>query len=174
MRATRAGARIFYRLAQGLVALAGQVDEAERSAALHELPAAARTAFLALPPAYQRHHLTVYRRLRAAGCRDRDLLAAALLHDIGKVEGCRRVQLWQRAAVVLLRPWPALLARLSAAPAPAWRYGFYLHAHHPALGAARAAALGCSPRTVALIAAHGATRADSPDLTLLQAADDAA
>ncbi len=174
MLATQVRARVAYRIGQGLAALAGRVDAAERTAALNALPAAARTAFLELPPAYQRHHPAVYRRLQAAGCRDHDLLTAALLHDIGKVEGRRRVQLWQRAAVVLLRPWPALLARLGAAPAPAWRYGFYLHAHHPALGAARAAALGCSPRTVALIAAHGAAQTDSPDLARLQEADDAA
>jgi hypothetical protein len=169
-------ARIRYRVGQGWGALAGRVDPDQRAAAMIWLPPAARSAFAALPRADQRHHLAVFGRLWARGCRDADLLAAALLHDIGKVDGRRRVWLWQRTTVVLLRRWPALLDRLSALPAPAWRYGFYLLAHHPALGAAQAARLGCSSRAVALIAAHAAHQSpasEDPDLALLQAADDA-
>jgi hypothetical protein len=146
--------RAAYRVGQGVRALAGRVDAAERAEALAWLPPAARDAFRRMPAAYQRHHLIVYRRLRAVGCRDGDVLAAALLHDIGKVAGRRRVLLWQRVAVVLLRPWPGLVARLAAEPAPGWRVGFVLHARHAALGAARAAALGCTARAVALIAHH--------------------
>lgn len=166
-------ARIRYRFGQGWAALAGRVDPDQRAWALAWLPPAARAAFAALPRADQRHHLAVFGRLWERGCRDADLLAAALLHDIGKVDGRRRVWLWQRTAVVLLRRRPDLLARLGAPPAPAWRYGFYLHAHHPALGAAQAARLGCSPRAVALIAAHQTPATGDADLAALQAADDA-
>jgi hypothetical protein len=165
-------ARIAYRVGQGWRAVAGRVDEDERAAALAWLPERARAAFVSLPVAYQRHHLDVYRRLWQAGCRDGDVLAAALLHDVGKVDGRRRVWLWQRVAAVLLGRWPALLAQLGEPSAGGWCYGFYLHVHHPAIGAARAAALGCSPRTVALIAAHQETASADPALALLRAADD--
>jgi hypothetical protein len=164
--------RAVYRLSQGVAALTGRVDEAERAVALTCLPGPARAVFRALPASYQHHHLRVYRRLWQAGCRDRDVLAAALLHDMGKVDGRQRVCLWQRALVVLLGRWPGLLAWLAAAPARGWRYGFYLHARHAALGAAQAAALGCTPRTVALIAAHQDGGLDDAGLAQLRSADD--
>lgn len=166
------GAR--YRMTQGLRALAGPIDPVERAAALTWLPPPARTAFLALPEAYQRHHLAVYRHLHQTGCQDTDVLAAALLHDIGKCDGAHQVRLWQRTAIVLLTPWPWIIERLSRSPAAGWRYGFYLHHHHPALGARRAAALGCSPRTVALIAAHQDGDLADAGLATLRAADDRA
>jgi hypothetical protein len=166
--------RARYRWSQGWAALHARVDETERAAALAWLPGPARVVFRSLPAADQCHHLTVYRRLWGMGCRDGDLLAAALLHDIGKVDGRRCVRLWQRVAVVLLRPWPALMTHLAAAPPRAWRYGFYLHAHHPALGARQAAALGCSARTVALIAAHQCGELSDDGLAMLRVVDDGA
>jgi len=172
MRPLTAGGRVAYRVRQGLVALAVRVDEAERAAAVMWLPGPARAVFRSLPCADQHHHLTVFRRLWQAGCRDQDVLAAALLHDMGKIDGCRRVWLWQRVVAVLLGRWPALLTRLAALPATGWRYGFHLHACHPTLGADQAAALGCSSRTVALIAAHQAGDLDDPGLASLRAADD--
>ena len=165
--------RIAYRLGQGARALLARPPAAERAAALAWLPAPAQAAFLAMPAAYQRHHLDVYHRLWRGGCRDGEVLASALLHDIGKLDGRRRVWLWQRVAVVLLRPWPNLLERLAAPTAGGWRHGFHLHRHHPALGAARATALGCSPRVAALIAAHQSGDLNDPGLSLLRAADDA-
>jgi hypothetical protein len=167
-------AHLAYRVGQGWRALAGQIVVTERAAALTWLPEAARAAFMALPGAYQRHQLAVFGRLWATGCRDGDVLVAALLHDAGKIDGRRRVWLWQRVVVVLLGGWPAALAWLARAPTPGWRYGFYLHAHHPALGAARARRLGCAPRVAALIAAHQHGDLADPGLALLRAADDGA
>ena len=43
-------------------------------------------AFRRLPAADQRHAAAVLRLLLAEGARDPDLLVAALLHDLGKVE----------------------------------------------------------------------------------------
>src|SRR5256885_16489165 len=63
------------------------------------LPAAALALFKTMSPADQRHSLRVCRGLQAHGCRDRDLLAAALLHDVGKAGG--RVPFWGRPAIVL-------------------------------------------------------------------------
>src|SRR6266700_7306818 len=63
------------------------------------LPAAALALFKTMSPADQRHSLRVCRGLQAHGCRDKDMLAAALLHDVGKAGG--RVPFWTRPVIVL-------------------------------------------------------------------------
>jgi hypothetical protein len=97
-----------------------------------------------------------------------------LLHDIGKVAVNGRVRLIDRAAkVVLARVSPQLLSWLARLPAPRWRRGLALAVHHPRLGAARAADLGCSPRACWLIAHHEDEPAPEDDaLTMLCRVDD--
>jgi hypothetical protein len=117
------------------------------------LPAGGRALFSSMSLNDQRHSLTVYRALRARGCEDPDLLAAALLHDSGKGGG--RVRLWVRPPFVLLRAFaPGLLRWLAARPAPFWRRPFYYAWHHPEIGAELAAQAGLSDRAVLLIRTH--------------------
>ena len=133
-------------------------------------------AFRVLSLHDQAHLCRVYRWLQDRGVTDPDLLVAALLHDLGKVSSAGRVRLADRVArVVLARLAPGVLARLARLPAPRWRHGLALAVHHPALGAAQAAELGCSPHTCWLIAHHedADPRADSA-LALLAEADRAA
>jgi len=79
------------------------------------LPAAALALFKTMSPADQRHSLRVCRGLQAHGCRDRDMLAAALLHDVGKAGG--RVPFWTRPVIVLGKKLaPGLLKRLVVYP----------------------------------------------------------
>ena len=161
------------RLRQGLVALAPRVP-ADRDAILaRTLTATQARAFRGLPAHDQAHLCRVYRLLRSAGVEDGDLLAAALLHDLGKVAPGARVRLPDRIAKVLLRRLaPGLLRHMARQPAPPWRRGLALAVHHPALGAARAAELGCSPRVCWLITHHEDTGAlGDPDLARLAAAD---
>jgi hypothetical protein len=133
-----------------------------------------------MAPADQRHAARVARSLLAEGARDPDLIVAALLHDLGKVDpqGEGRVTVAHRVAKVLLaRLSPGTWARLSATPSPGFARGCYLLQHHPALGAAWAAALDVSPRARALIAAHqeGTACSDAADALLrLRRADDRA
>jgi hypothetical protein len=109
--------------------------------------------FRTMPPSDQRHSLNVYRALLSAGQTNRDLLVAALLHDVGKAGG--QLCLWHRVAIVLLRAfWPAMLERLSRGKVRGWRAGFVIHRRHPELGAAQAEAVGCSSLTVDLIRRH--------------------
>ena len=95
----------------------GRLDAADRAILEQTLPPAGRALFAAMAANDQRHSLAVFRALRARGCDDAELLAAALLHDSGKGSG--RVRLWMRPTVVLLRACaPGLLRWLARAPAP--------------------------------------------------------
>lgn len=162
-----------YRTAQGLRALSSPLlplDTAARDAALAILPAPAARAFRALPKADQCHALRVYQMLVTSGETDSDLLAAAVLHDIGKHP---IVGITQRTARVLLARWPRALMWTAADGRllPRWRSGMARLLNHAALGADLAASWGCTPATVAIIrASHDA---DAPEnVRRLQAADD--
>ncbi len=140
-----------YQLARSLAVR--DLDADDRAILAEALPPRGRALFATMSRNDQRHSLTVYRALRATGCMDGELLAAALLHDSGK--GAGRVPLWVRPPVVLLRAFaPGVLRFLSRAPRPWWRRPFYNAAHHAAIGADLAAATGLSPRVALLIRTH--------------------
>lgn len=139
------------------------------------LPAAAVELFQAMPRYDQRHALSVFRTLRQQGHAEPDLLAAALLHDVGKtVPRGGGLRLWHRVAVVLMRAfWPGLLERLGRDEPGSWRQAFYVQQHHAALGAELARQAGCSTTTVDMIRRHEdpPERTDDPLLAALQAVD---
>ena len=134
----------------------------------HEiLPPSAWALFDGMPVADQRHGLDVAGRLLARGIDDRDVLAAALLHDAAKGT---RLRIWHRVGGVLLAAVaPGALRRL-ASPEPASRgYPWYLLLHHAELSAQIARGAGLSERCAAFIRS---TPADA-DRTLAQALHDA-
>ena len=101
-----------YRVGQFLRALTAQVPEEEIEQATHILTPEARALFRRQAIQDQRHALAVYHTLRRAGHTNPQLLAAGLLHDVGKAAA--RLPAWQRAVIVLLNRFaPCLLARLS-------------------------------------------------------------
>ena len=128
-------------------------------------------------PADRQHAYRVLCALTAAGCEHPALLAAALLHDVGKTR-CRP-RIWERVlGTVIERLVPGRIERWGTGEARGWRRPFVIRAQHAAWGAQMAAAAGSSPLTVTLIRRHQDKSAASGSgetaalLRCLQAADD--
>ncbi len=153
-----------YRVKQFFGALTARVDERDEQALTSVLTPSQRALFRQMPTHDRRHSLNVCQSLRRAGytehtAKGRALLAAALLHDVGKSQG--RIWLWQRVAIVLLTRWaPSLLGWLGRGRPRGWRGGFVVHRQHAAVGARLAEQAGCSPLTVTLIRRHQEARGD--------------
>jgi hypothetical protein len=170
-----------YRVRQFFRALTARVLEEELKQAAGILTPASLALFRSMATQDQRHGLDVCAALQRAGHSDPDLLAASLLHDVGKSAG--QLFAWHRAIIVLLgRFGPCLLARLSRGEPDGWRRPFVIHARHPEVGARWAQEAGCRPLTVALIRRHeepvsscrsegGLFQSEDELLAALQAAD---
>jgi hypothetical protein len=159
-----------HRVGQLVAHLRARVSADEERWVASVLPASAAGLFAAMPVADRRHALDVADRLLAAGRDDRDLLAAALLHDVAKGH---RMRLWHRVAGVLLEAFaPSLLRRLADRDPRSWRHPFHLYLHHGPMSAEMAERAGCSPRVGTFIRGEGAG-ADAQLQRALEVADDA-
>lgn len=144
----------------------------ERLEVANQLPASALPLFQSMSDADQQHALRVCRGLQTRGCSDEDMLAAALLHDVGKASG--RVPFWTRPAIVLgKRLAPRLLARLAAYPQAGqsrWRRSLGYAWWHADIGADLAAEAGLSQRAVLYIRTHHQPRGPAAELHLVDEA----
>ena len=175
--------RWLYRSRQFFGALLGTVSREEMREARRVLGPLLYPMFAAMPAQYRRHALTVYRRVREAGCDNPYVLQAALLHDAGKYDPTsgRYVTLGHRVAIVLLKavpPGKAALARLARHSSPQGLkgyllYPFHLNKHHAEIAARRAAGLGADRQVVDLIANHHYPDAPVQGLKVLWQADEA-
>lgn len=124
------------------------------------LPPPALRLFRTMSHADQRHSLRVCRELQVCGYTEDDLLAAALLHDVGKAEG--RAPFWTRPAIVIGKKCvPRLFASLVRSPLapegdpmPRWQRSLSYAWWHAEVGAQLAAAAGLSERAVLYIRTH--------------------
>lgn len=134
-----------------------------------------RALFLVMTPRDRRHSMDMVHWLHAHGAAaapaSGEVLAAALLHDIGK----GRLWVWDRVAFVLLGAVDAyrgggLRARLAVEDGGRFPHALWRMEHHARLGAER---LGGSRPSVAWLVAHHTDLAApaSVDLALLMAAD---
>ena len=127
--------------------------------------------FESMPERDQRHCLDVYETLRASGCDDREVLAAALIHDAGKgsLTGAR-VRLWHRVAYVLLENAPPPLMRAAAGQ----NRGIDVLQKHGDKGVELAQEFGASPEIVWLLAEMESEGALDERVAMLKAADEKA
>lgn len=144
-----------YRVEQFLRALTAQHTVSEKSVkrAARILSPEARALFIQQAPQDQRHALSVYETLLERGHSNRDLLVAALLHDVGKAAS--PASPLQRGFFVLAERFaPRALDRLVSAMAGDEEGPLVAYANHAEIGARRAEEAGCSPLTVELIRHH--------------------
>lgn len=104
-------------------------------------------------PNDRRHAWRVMCTLQEAQRAHPALLAAALLHDVGKTR--TQVHLWERSLAVLgARLFPRQAERWGEGTPHGWRRPFVVKAQHAAWGAEMAANAGSDPLTVWLIEHH--------------------
>ena len=128
----------------------------------------------------QRHSYQVLCTLQANGQTHPDLLAAALLHDVGKTRA--PLSIWQRSLIVVAETFvPGKTAGWGQGQVDSWQRPFVVKAQHPAWGAAMVQAAGSRPLTIQLIGRHQDKLPQTPALSeaevdqllrLLQWADD--
>ncbi len=164
-----------YRVQQFFRAAGAWARPEDKETVSRYLAPAALTLFQAMPRFDRQHAIQVLRTLQEQGYDDPDLLAAALLHDVGKTVGQGGgLRLWHRVAVVLMDAVePGLLEKVSRDRPGSWRRPFYVQRHHAAIGAELARRAGCSAITVELIRRHEEPpgQVDHHLLAALQAAD---
>ena len=125
----------------------------------------------------QQHSYQVWRTLQAIGQTHPDLLAAALLHDVGKTRA--PLSIWQRSLIVLAQTFvPGKTAVWGQGDVESWQRPFVVKLQHPAWGAEMAQTAGSRPLTIELIRRHQDALPETPVteadhlLRLLQWADD--
>ena len=142
-----------YRVRQFASALLARVTPDNLREADEVLPPDAQKLFRQMSVSDQRHSLNVMQTLRRQGYTERDVLAAALLHDVGK--SATWVAPWYRAIIVLTKRFaPSVLAWLTHGEPRGWRRPFVVHRQHNDIGADWAAQAGCSALTILLIRRH--------------------
>jgi len=165
--------RIRYRIEQFRRALHPTPDAVPIDALRGHLNPAQLTLFLRMQPSERAHAFSVFQRLREAGYTHRELLAAALLHDVGKI--LYPLSIWERVAIVLgHRFFPRLARRWGAGTPRGFRRPFVIAAQHPAWGADLIAQTSVAQGAIELIRHHQDRdkRAELPLLGALQDADD--
>ena len=155
-----------YRIQQGLRALTAYTRSVDLETARAYLSPPLMGLFEHMRRSEQQHSLKVLRALRAAGHTHPDLMAAALLHDVGKSRA--PYHLWDRVLVVLAsRLLPGFVDRWGRGAPIGWRRPFAVAAQHPTWGAEMVRAAGGSPNLVELIARHQ-DRLDGPPATEIE------
>ncbi len=152
-------------------------SEADLALAREVLTSKQMGLFRIMHPAEKDHAIRVLKKLQARGEKDKDLLVAALLHDVGKSR--YPLSIWERVMIVVMnRFFPERVKKWAEGNPRSWRRAFVVAAEHPIWGAQMAAESGASPLAVNLIWRHQEPPSTIPktqeDLLLrtLQAADD--
>jgi hypothetical protein len=168
--------RLTYRSRQFWNAVLSPGKRVPSEALLPRLAPAQILLFRRMQPAEQMHAYQIFKRLLAAGRNEPDLLAAALLHDVGKI--LQPLSIIDRVLIVLGKRFFRRAAERWAAGTPhGLRLPFVVAVHHAEWGADLAAQAGATPLAVELIRRHQDPPLAAPAtyterlLAALQAAD---
>jgi hypothetical protein len=144
---------IVYRFQQFWIAWTASPSVKDLERAHEFLSPALMDLFLQMQPSEQAHSLSIFKEMKDMGERSPDLLAAGLLHDVGK---CRYpLSPWERALIVVFRRIsPSLVDEWSNSAPHGWKKPFAVYARHPDWGADMVKEAGGSPLIVNLIRRH--------------------
>jgi hypothetical protein len=164
-------ARSLYRSRQFFRSVGASISDEESAEVAGRLSADQQRLFSTMTARDQRHSLDVLHVLQQQGQEDPELLAAALLHDVGKGP----IRLWHRVAYVLLHAAsPGLVRKAASDDGAAWRQALAACVDHAHRGAALVEAAGGSDGLVQLVLDHEKVGGSAdPRVALLQAADGA-
>jgi hypothetical protein len=142
-----------YRASQTLRILLSKPGSEDLALVEQLLPPPLGGLFHQMSPGDQVHGLRVLRSLIARGEGDPDLLAAALLHDVGKSRV--RMRLWERILAVLVS-WiaPGKARDWGEGQLNGWRRPFVISVQHPVWGAKMIRQVGGSEELAALVLRH--------------------
>jgi hypothetical protein len=165
-----------YRLWQFWRLVFNRISEGERAEVQGWLPPSLFEVFCKMNSAEQHHAYCVRQTLVSQGHTDPDLLAAALLHDVGKSQ--MPLAVWEKVLVVL----GGRFARQTVVAwgnrpndVRWWTRAFVNAMQHPAWGGTLVAAAGAAPLTIELVRRHQdkvpLTDPLAPLLSALQSAD---
>ena len=167
--------RAGHRMAQFLRAAFAHPADGEATLVDLHLPPPLRPAFARLSRAERAHAVATLRTLLRQGHTDSNLLAAALVHDLGKSRSPLR--LLDRVVVVLAQSFmPRRAARWGQGEPVGWQRPFVVAARHAAWGEALILQAGGSASLAEIVRRHhdpipaASTHVD-PLLMALQAAD---
>jgi hypothetical protein len=169
--------RLIYRIQQYRQAIWPPSQAVETDQVRTHLTPPQLALFRQLQPSEQWHAFTVLQKLKSYRQNNPDLLAAALLHDIGKI--LYPLKSWERALIVVMRRVaPRRVQRWGQETPQGLSRPFVVACHHAEWGADLAERAGASKLTVKLIRHHEDTVMESSAsrhdrfLRLLQQADD--
>jgi hypothetical protein len=144
--------RPIYRLRQFFQAIFVRPDANALTEVEAELGPDLFSLFSQMTPFDQEHSIRVYWMLLACDETDPDLLAAGLLHDVGKSR--YPLPIYERAIVVLFRDLFANRELGTSGSIRWWERPFYNAQRHPSWGADMVLKHGGSEKTAALIRCH--------------------
>jgi len=143
--------RTSYRLRQVLRGFRAALSESEARSVRALLSEPELRLFLGMEARDRRHAVDVMRWLRTHTEPSDALLAAALLHDVGKGP----LRLRDRVTFALLEAaFPRLLDRLASQRSARGRRALWALRHHPRLGASLLSEVGTRAEIVELVARH--------------------
>lgn len=165
------------RVKQFYRALTARLTPADKKWVAESLPPAARPLFYAMHPADQYHALKVAQTAmqlwadNPAGDKDM-LLRAALLHDVGRVQGDMGIA-GKVAAVLVQHFFPSGAEKLAKSRKGWLGHVMYVYYHHPEIGAVKVETLGFKQEAALIRCHHAKPKADDPpELVLLRRADE--